>query len=216
LREARLATELARAQLDALRLEVQPHFLFNTLNSIAALIRMQDNAGALKMLLGLGDLMRITVDRPTAHVVPLASEMDFLQRYVDLQQTRFADRLNVVYRIDEDCRSVPVPTFMLQPLVENAIRHGVTPRTQPCHLEIGASRAGGRLRLWITDDGAGLPVGFALASHAGTGLRNTQSRLRQIYGDGAAFTVAASSPSGTRVEIVIPAAAAPVALQQPA
>ena len=112
LRESRLETELARAQLDALRLEIQPHFLFNTLNSIAALIRLKDNHAALKMLLGLSDLMRITVDRPKDHVVPLASEIEFLQRYVGLQQTRFADRLKVEYLIDEECRAIPVPTFL--------------------------------------------------------------------------------------------------------
>ena len=174
LRESRLETELARAQLDALRLEIQPHFLFNTLNSIAALIRLHDNHAALKMLLGLGDLMRTAVDRPKDHLVPLATEIEFLQRYVDLQQTRFADRLQVEYRIDEECRTIPVPTFLLQPLVENAIRHGVAPLAGACRIEIGARCDAGLLRLWVTDDGVGLAKGFDLASQAGTGLTNTQ------------------------------------------
>src|SRR5262245_21345043 len=222
LRESRLETELARAQLDALRLEIQPHFLFNTLNSIAALIRLRDNPAALKMLLGLSDLMRATVDRPKDHVVPLAMEIEFLQRYVDLQQARFADRLKVEYRIDEECRAIPVPTFLLQPLVENAIRHGVAPQAGACRIEIGARCDGSLLRLWVSDDGVGLASGFDLASHAGTGLTNAQSRLKQIYGADATFVVKpgppvkSGAPSGTMIEIAFPSEPSLEALQRPA
>jgi hypothetical protein len=216
LRESRLETELARAQLDALRLEIQPHFLFNTLNSIAALIRLKDNHAALKMLLGLSDLMRITVDRPKDHVVPLASEIEFLERYVGLQQTRFADRLKVEYRIDEECRAIPVPTFLLQPLVENAIRHGAAPKAGACRIEIGARCDGSLLRLWVSDEGVGLKSGFSLASHAGTGLTNTQSRLRQIYGADATFSIKPGAHSGTTIEIAFPSEPSLEALQRPA
>ena len=215
LRESRLETELARAQLDALRLEIQPHFLFNTLNSIAALIRLKDNSGALKMLLGLSDLMRITVDRPKSHLVPLAAEIDLLQRYVDLQRTRFADRLQVDYHIDDQCRGIAVPTFVLQPIVENAIRHGAARQTQTCRVEIGARCEGSRLRLWIRDDGVGLPTGFDLRHHAGTGLRNTESRLRQIYGPSAHFDVRPGTP-GTIVEMIVPSGPPGDALPRPA
>jgi signal transduction histidine kinase len=216
LRESRLETELARAQLDALRLEIQPHFLFNTLNSIAALIRLRDNHAALKMLLGLSDLMRITVDRPKDHLVPLASEVDFLQRYVGLQQTRFADRLQVEYCIGEECRAIPVPTFLLQPLVENAIRHGVAPQAGSCRIEIGARCDGGVLRLWVKDEGVGLAPGFDLTRDAGTGLTNTQSRLRQIYGADATFSVKPGASSGTTIEIALPCEPSIEVLQQPA
>ena len=216
LRESRLETQLARAQLDALRLEIQPHFLFNTLNSIAALIRLRDNHGALKMLLGLSDLMRMAVDRPKDHLVPLASEIEFLQRYVDLQRTRFADRLQVEYRIGEECRALPVPTFLLQPLAENAIRHGAAPQAGACRVEIGARVDAGLLHLWVSDDGVGLPSGFELTSHAGTGLTNTQSRLRQIYGDDATFTVRPGTPSGTTIEIAFPSGRSLEALEWPA
>jgi two-component system LytT family sensor kinase len=216
LREARLETELARAQLDALSLEIQPHFLFNTLNSIAALIRLQDNSGALKMLLGLSDLMRMTVDRPQDHLVPLATEIDFLQRYVDLQQTRFADRLRVDYRIEEECRSLAVPTFLLQPLVENAIRHGASPQARACRIEVGARCDAGLMRLWVSDDGAGLPGGFELERNAGTGLKNTQSRLRQIFGPAATFDVRRGEREGTIIEMTFPSSAHRSALRQPA
>ncbi len=216
LRESRLETELARAQLDALRLEIQPHFLFNTLNSIAALIRLRDNEGALKMLLGLSDLMRTTLDRPKDHLVPLASVIEFLQRYVGLQQTRFADRLKVEYRIGEECRAIPVPTLLLQPLVENAIRHGAAPQAGPCRIEIGARCDGRLLHLWVRDEGVGLASGFDVASHAGTGLTNTQSRLRQIYGTDATFAMKPLVPSGTAIEIAFPSAPSLGALQRPA
>jgi two-component system LytT family sensor kinase len=216
LRESRLETELARAQLDALRLEIQPHFLFNTLNSIAALIRLRDNPAALKMLLGLSDLMRTTVDRPKDHLVPLAMEIEFLQRYMDLQQARFADRLKVEYCIGEECRAIPVPTFLLQPLVENAIRHGATPQAGACRIEIGARCDGSVLRLWVSDDGVGLASGFDLANHAGTGLTNAQSRLRQIYGAAATFVIKPRSPSGTMIEIAFPSEPSLEALQRPA
>jgi two-component system LytT family sensor kinase len=216
LREVRLETELARAQLDTLRLEIQPHFLFNSLNSIAALIRLRDNAGALRMLLGLSDLIRATVEHPKDHLVPLAAEMDFLERYVDLQQTRFADRLVVEYHIDEPCRATAVPPFLLQPLVENAIRHGASPLVGPCRIDIGARCEGGRLRVWVADDGAGLRPGFDLTRDAGTGLRNIVSRLRQIYGDAATFEVAPREGGGTSVVASFPAVPEHATLRQPA
>jgi LytS/YehU family sensor histidine kinase len=143
-------------------------------------------------------------------------EIEFLQRYVDLQQARFADRLKVEYRIGEECRAIPVPTFLLQPLVENAIRHGATPQAGACRIEIGARCDGSLLRLWVSDDGVGLASGFDLASHAGTGLTNAQSRLRQIYGPDATFVVKPGSPSGTMIEIAFPSEPSLEALQRPA
>lgn len=213
LRESRLEAELARAQLDALRLEIQPHFLFNTLNSISALIRLKDHDGALRMLLGLGDLMRAAVDQPKHHLVPLSQELAFVKRYVDLQRVRFADRLQVTYDVDETCADLAVPAFMLQPLVENALRHGAAPRAGACHVRIGAHAEHARLRLWVTDDGVGLPPGFDLERDAGTGLRNTRSRLAQLYGSAATFEVRAAHPVGTTVEVAVPPAARPGAVR---
>jgi len=204
LRESRLEAELARAQLHALQLEIQPHFLFNTLNSISALIRLKDHDGALKMLLGLGDLLRTTVKQPKDQLVTLSAEIEFVKRYVDLQRTRFADRLQVHYQIGDECHDVTVPTFLLQPLVENALRHGAAPRAGACHVHIGASADAGRLRIWVHDDGVGLPSGFNLERDAGTGLKNTKSRLAQLYGAGASFEVRAGEAAGTIVEMVFP------------
>ncbi|HZM63369.1 MAG TPA: histidine kinase [Vicinamibacterales bacterium] len=204
LRESRLEAELARAQLHALQLEIQPHFLFNTLNSISALIRLKDHDGALKMLLGLSDLLRTAVERPKDQLVTLSAEIEFVKRYVDLQRTRFADRLQVDYQIGDDCHDVTVPTFLLQPLVENALRHGAAPRASACHVHIGASADAGRLRIWVSDDGVGLPSGFDLERDAGTGLSNTRSRLAQLYGAAATFEVRAGTAAGTIVEIAFP------------
>src|SRR5262245_49621345 len=204
LRESRLEAELVRAQLHALQLEIQPHFLFNTLNSISALIRLRDHDGALKMLLGLSALLRTAVDRPKDQLVTLSAEIEFVKSYVDLQRARFADRLQVDYQIGDDCHDVTVPTFLLQPLVENAIRHGAAPRAGACHVHIGASANAGRLRIWVTDDGVGLPRGFDLERDAGTGLSNTRSRLAQLYGAAASFDVRAGDAAGTIVEMALP------------
>jgi sensor histidine kinase YesM len=205
LRESQLEAEVARAQLDALSLEIQPHFLFNTLNSIAALIRLNDSQGALSMLVGLSDLMRSTLDRSGGQVAPLAQEVALVKRYVDIQRARFGDRLEVAYRIDESCERADVPTFLLQPLVENAMRHGLAQGDGTCHVEIGASpHNGSDVRLWVSDNGAGLKAGFDLAHDAGTGLRNTSSRINRIYGRAATLSVRANDSAGTRVELTFP------------
>jgi signal transduction histidine kinase len=205
-REAQLEADVARARLAALRLEIQPHFLFNTLNSIAALIRVRANDQALKMLVGLGDLMRATLDRAPAQVAPLSIEMGFTRGYVELQQVRLGDRLTVDYAVDPGAESCLVPAFLLQPIVENALRHGVGGKAGPCRLEIGATVSGGRLRLTVRDDGAGLPDGFSLDRHAGTGLSNVRTRLRTLYDDPADLTVARLDPGGTRVPVDLRAA----------
>jgi LytS/YehU family sensor histidine kinase len=208
-RESRLETDLARANLEALRLEIQPHFLFNTLNAIAALIRRKANDRALDMLVRLSSLMRQTLDRPEEALLPLDAEVAFTRQYVDLQQVRFADRLDVRYHIDEACRDLAVPTFLFQPLVENAIRHGVGGRSEACQIEIGAALAPpGGLHLWITDDGVGLPPGFDLARDAGTGLGNIRSRLHHLFGQTATFAVGPREGGGARVDIRLPASPA--------
>jgi len=204
LRDSQLQTELAWAQLEALRLEIQPHFLFNTLNAIAALIRRGTNDQALDMLLGLGELMRTTLDRAGEHVVALGAEIDFTRRYVELQRNRFSDRLEVRYDVDESCRDITVPTFLLQPLVENALHHGVARKSGPCRLEIGARLHEGRLRVWVSDSGAGLPPGFTVNGHARTGLGNTRARLDRLYGAAARFDVRGNGTGETVADVILP------------
>jgi len=204
IRKSQLEAELTRAQLAALRLEIQPHFLFNTLNSIAALIRTRENDAALAMLLGLSDLMRSTLERPPGQMLPLGDELDLVKRYVDIQRVRFGERLEVTYNVASACEKVDVPAFLVQPLVENALRHGLADR-RPCHVEIGATEhGGGEVRLWVRDDGAGLPSGFDLERHAGTGLSNISTRLKRLYGAAASMALRPNTPAGTIVELILP------------
>src|SRR5262245_1461452 len=203
-RKSQLEAELTRAQLTALRLEIQPHFLFNALNSIAALIRTRDNDAALSMLVGLSDLMRSTLDRPPGQMLPLADELDLVKRYVDIQRVRFGNRLEVTYQIDSACEQMDVPAFLVQPLVENALRHGLADQ-RPCHVEIGATEHNGtEMRLWVRDDGAGLPSDFELERHAGTGLSNISTRLKRLYGAAASLVLRPNSPADTIVELILP------------
>ena len=203
LRESRLEADLARAQLDALRLEIEPHFLFNTLNSIASLIRAESPDRALAMLLGLSDLMRSTLDTP-GPTTTLGAELAFVERYVALQRVRFMDRLSVTYAIEPACEGCEVPTLLLQPLVENAFRHGIARRAGACAIDISARLEAGRLHIRIRDDGAGLPAGFDLRAGAGVGLRNTQSRLERSYGTAAALAIGPRQGGGTDVDITLP------------
>ena len=205
MREAQLETDVARARLEALRLEIQPHFLFNTLNSIAALIRIRANDQALKMLLGLGELMRATIDRTPSQVTTWPIELDFTKGYIELQQVRFGDRLDVAYAIEPAADACLVPAFLLQPIVENAFRHGIGAKAGRCRLELAAAMIGGRLRVTVRDDGAGVPAGFDLARDAGTGLSNIRTRLQNLYGGPASTrawprrpAAAPSSPSTCR------------------
>ncbi|MEQ1910772.1 MAG: histidine kinase [Vicinamibacterales bacterium] len=205
LRESRLEAELARAHLEALRLEIQPHFLFNTLNSIAALIRMHANDKALDMLLGLGALMRATIDRPPDHLTPLSTEVDFARQYLDLQSARFGDRLDVRYSVAPESLSVPVPSFLLQPLVENALRHGIARKAGRSSLAITANVVDDILRVEVRDDGVGVPPGFDIVRDAGTGLRNIRVRLQQLYGAESSLTLRSTPQGDTVVTVTLPA-----------
>ena len=142
-------------------------------------------------------------------MAPLGDELSVVSTYIDLQRARFGDRLVVSYHIDDNCRPLEVPTLLLQPLVENALRHGLAPQARAGRLEIGAARRNGsELRLWVTDDGVGLPAGFDVTRDAGTGLRTTRSRIERLYGSAAALVVRPNAPGGTIVELTLPAAAA--------
>lgn len=205
LRQSKLDAELAKAQLESLRLQIQPHFLFNTLNSIAAQVRRQRNERALEMLVALGDLLRTTLEQSDQARVPLHDELQFIRLYVDLQQARYADRLSVTYDVDENCLEELVPTLVLQPLVENAIRHGIAPRVAPGHIHLAAGRVGQRLEIRLEDDGVGLAEDFDLDRDAGVGLGNTRSRIEQLYGGDASFEIEPRPNGGTAVTLSLPA-----------
>jgi sensor histidine kinase YesM len=204
LRESRLEADLSRAQLDALRLEIEPHFLFNSLNSIASLIRTRASDRALSMLLDLSGLLRAAVDGRRQHTTTLAEEAAFVKRYVELQRTRFSDRLAVRYDISPESEQCKVPSFLLQPVVENAFRHGFARRSGSCHLELTASVDDGQLHVSVRDDGAGLPPDFNLAEHAGTGLGNARLRLQRLYNGAAQLQLERADEGGTIAHIKLP------------
>jgi LytS/YehU family sensor histidine kinase len=156
------------------------------------------------MLLGLSDLMRATIDRTPSQVTTWPIELGFTRGYIELQQVRFGDRLDVAYAIDPAADACLVPAFLLQPIVENAFRHGIGAKAGRCRLELGAAMVGGRLRVIVRDDGAGVPVGFDLARDAGTGLSNVRTRLQNLYGGPASLSVAAAPGGGTLVTLDLP------------
>jgi signal transduction histidine kinase len=178
LRAARLEAGLAHARLHLLKTQLHPHFLFNTLNAISALVHT-DVEAADHMLARLGNLLRLALEDFGLQEAPLSRELEILHSYLDIEQARLGPRLHIEWLIDPDTTEALVPTFLLQPLVENAIRHGIAPRTEPGRLEIRAWREGPTLRLQVRDDGPGLP-GVA-CNGSGVGLSNTRARLFHLY-----------------------------------
>jgi two-component system LytT family sensor kinase len=205
-RAAQLEARLANAQLDALRSQIRPHFLFNTMNAISTLMH-RDADAADEMLTLLCDLLRDSLDADGVQEVPLRHELRVLDRYLDIMRLRFPDRLAVDVRVDDDVLDEPVPHFILQPLAENAIEHGIARASRGGRIVVAAARAGGRLRITVSDDGPGPPAGAA-ALREGIGLSNTRERLRQLYGPSAALRLR-GSPRGTEVELSFPRAHTP-------
>ncbi|HEX2205971.1 MAG TPA: histidine kinase [Longimicrobium sp.] len=200
---AQLGARLSDARLEALKMQIQPHFLFNTLHSISELVH-EDPAAADRMITRLGDLLRRTVDHAGAHEVTLAQEMEFLEAYLDIQQTRFQDTLTVRLHVPEALMDARVPNLILQPLVENAIRHGTAPRGGAGRIEVTAERDGETLRLEVRDNGAGLPPVAPPRAREGVGVRNTRQRLAQLYGAGHRFELANAARGGAVATVVIP------------
>jgi two-component system, LytTR family, sensor kinase len=190
---AELREQLTHAQLDALRSQLHPHFLFNTLNGAAALMHT-DVAAADRMVTQLADLLRATLAYAGAHEIPLGEELELLDRYLAIMRVRFHDRLTVRVDAGPEVREGLVPAFLLQPLVENALEHGIDARPGPGRLDIRAARdqERGRLRITITDDGPGPDR----QARAGIGIANTRERLAQLYGDRQELTLAAAPPAG--------------------
>jgi anti-sigma regulatory factor (Ser/Thr protein kinase) len=197
-----LEVRLAQAQLQTLKLQLHPHFLFNALNTVTALLHSDPDA-AERILSGLSETLRFSLRHAGAHEVALARELEFLHHYVQIQQIRFPRRLAVEFDIPADTRQALVPSLILQPLVENAIRHGIEPRACGGKVEIRAERQNGRLHLTVRDDGVGLRQGGPRAGH-GIGLANTQERLARMYGDAQRFELRAGEHGGVTVSIEIP------------
>jgi two-component system LytT family sensor kinase len=198
-RATQLDAELSRARLRALQMQVHPHFLFNTLNTIAMLIRTANGQRALTVLAELGDLLRQMLDDDERPEVPLREELRFLESYLSIERARFPDLLQVDIRIDPAAMDAHVPRLILQPLVENAIRHGIAKNKSNRVLSITGSRSGSTLSLSVRDNGPG-PVADP---SDGVGLANTRERLRHLYGDKASFSLTAGSP-GAVATITLP------------
>jgi len=213
-RAAELEASLASAKLQALRMQINPHFLFNTLNSIASLVYVNPRA-ADEMLGDLSELLRRSLDSMEAQEIPLAQELEFIGGYIRIEQKRFGERLRVELNVPNDLMNALVPALILQPLVENAIRHGIEPRRGPGLISIEAKKEGKHLRLLVRDDGRGRPSADsnATSERRGIGLANTQARLQGLYGPDHRFTFQQAEPQGCLVDIYLPfhLASAPVA-----
>jgi LytS/YehU family sensor histidine kinase len=204
LRASRLEAQLSRAELHALKMQLHPHFLFNTLNTISALVH-RDPRQADRMVARLGDLLRLTLDNQGVEEVSLKEELEFLQKYLEIEQTRFHDRLTVELDVDPASLDARLPNLLLQPLVENAIKHGVSARPGAGRIEISARRENGTLNLRVRDDGNGLPAySKPDCSRSGVGLANTRARLVQLYGPAQRFELANAEGGGCEVTISIP------------
>jgi len=202
IRSAHLEARLAEARLKTLEAELHPHFLFNTLHAISTLVHTQPES-ADRMISRLSDLLRITFSRSGAACIPLQEELEFLQKYLEIEQTRFQDRLSVEFDIDPDTLDAEVPRLILQPLVENAIKHGVAPRMGPGAVSVGSRRDGERLCLSIRDNGVGLTGGSRAQLTSGVGLSNTRDRLDCLYGTDHSLNFVESRP-GLTVEMRVP------------
>jgi two-component system LytT family sensor kinase len=203
---AQLQTRLAEARLQALQRQLHPHFLFNTLHTISALMH-RDIDAADAMLAKLSDLLRLTLERVGTQLVPLKDELDFIHKYLDIERTRYGERLHTTFVIEPDTLGASVPNFVLQPIVENALRHGIGPKVGGGRVEVRAHHNGDWLQLVVQDDGYGVPPDKLDAFNTGVGLSNTRSRLEHLYPGNHTFEFQTPAGGGLAVTIVIPFAA---------
>jgi two-component sensor histidine kinase len=199
-----LEARLAAAELSALKMQLQPHFLFNTLNAISVLMT-EDVEKANQMLVRLSELLRLTLESSGHQQVSLKQELDFLERYLGIERIRFSDRLDVHLDVEPETLDARVPNLILQPLVENAIRHGIAPRAEGGRLDVRARRRNGKLELTVHDDGPGMAPGHAATdSSNGIGLANCRARLTQLYGDDHGFEYGRLPDGGFSVVLTLP------------
>ncbi|MGH9629909.1 MAG: sensor histidine kinase, partial [Bryobacteraceae bacterium] len=203
LHSSELKTQLMRAQLSTLKAQLQPHFLFNTLNAIMVLVRQQKTQDAEETLAHLSDLLRCVLEDVDAHEVSLRRELEYLQLYLSIEQVRFQDRLRVEISADAAALDAAVPHMGLQPIVENAIRHGIGRSSSAGRIDIGAARVGNRLEIQVRDDGPGLSTAHA-GQPSGIGLANTRARLAQLYGDSGYLTIENGPDGGAIATVVVP------------
>ncbi len=210
LRRARLERRLTDARLAMLRMQLQPHFLFNTLHAISALMD-DDVPAARRMIARLSELLRLTLDADGEAEVPLEREIEVLEAYLDIERVRLGDRLRVEYAVDEAARQARVPALLLQPLVENAVRHAVAPSLDPCRVRVAGRVDGDVLRLSVADDGPGMKAVAEAGESNGIGLANTRARLEQRYGPAARMDLSNGAGRGFEVRIALPLTREPAA-----
>jgi signal transduction histidine kinase len=208
---AQLEARLSQAQLQSLRLQIQPHFLFNALNTISSMI-YEDPRAADEMLAKLSEFLRLTLKGTVAQEVSLGEELEFLDLYLDIMRARFADRLDVRIDVGETARRASVPQLVLQPIVENAVRHGVDTVTGEVHVRVTARREDDRLVLSVSDRGPGIEDVNGALGGGGIGLSNTVARLRSLYGEDHSIDFGTASGGGLEITIRIPFAEAPAAV----
>lgn len=200
---ARLSEQLSRAQLDALRRQIEPHFVSNALNAIAALVRDDRDDDAVEMMVALSEFLRRAAEDSHGPQVPLAREVEHLRQYLEIQKWRFAERLRVSLNIPSDLLGAQVPNMILQPLVENAIKHGISKRAHGGHVQVDAARIGDLLNLRVANDGPGLPADFEM-DRTGIGITNLRDRLRLLYGTGFELSLRNQDSGGVQVSISVP------------
>ncbi len=203
LEASQLEARLAQSRLQVLKMQLHPHFLFNTLNAISELI-YKDPESADHMLTDLSDLLRLSFENLEVQEVPLKQELEFLEKYLEIEQMRFHDRLTVNMDISPDTLDASVPNMILQPLVENAIKHGIAPRSSGGRIDIQAARNNGHLEINVSDDGLGVPFGDLDNLPEGVGLSNTRRRLQHLYGDKHTFDLRPVEKGGLTVSLEIP------------
>lgn len=206
-----LTAELGRAQLSVLRAQLQPHFLFNTLNAVIALVRAHENVDAEDALLMLSDLLRATLRTVATPEVSLTEEVEFTRHYLGIEQLRFGDRLAIEMEGADAVGDAIVPTFLLQPFLENAIKHGLRDRREGGRIAVAFRRVGDELRVRVADNGVGLPPDWKNRCAIGCGVSNTQARLQRLYCGNASLRIYSGTDApGTVVDIAIPFTPAPI------
>ena len=205
-RALRAEAQAHEARLRALRYQINPHFLFNALNGVSTLVTEGQARKATDMLAQLGDFLRLTLERDDDAEVPLAAEVDFVRRYLDIERARFGDRLRVRLDVAADVWDVPVPSLVLQPLVENAVKYAVAPREEGGEVAVEARSDGGALVLTVSDDGPGLPDGPGDGHDGGlgVGLANVRGRLLELYGEAGRMELGTSEAGGLRAALRLP------------